>query len=139
VWNYHPKHVERFPDMNKLCNVASCWIYEYIGRLLAAHPFLHNSRIKVKNCRYFFFFRLSKPCLSTHNAYFIFLFFISQPSFVYVTGFLTLVALANTFLCSLFRIPVSFPPYRYRLMSTAELVDCELSYLSVFIFCGQIW
>jgi len=24
---YHPKHVEQFPDMNKLCNVASCWIY----------------------------------------------------------------------------------------------------------------
>jgi len=24
---YHPKHVEPFPDINKLCNVASCWIY----------------------------------------------------------------------------------------------------------------
>jgi len=24
-WWYHPKHVEQFPD--KLCNVASCWIY----------------------------------------------------------------------------------------------------------------
>ena len=24
-WRYHPKHVEQFPD--KLCNVASCWIY----------------------------------------------------------------------------------------------------------------
>jgi hypothetical protein len=23
----HPKHVEHFPDINKLCNVASCWIY----------------------------------------------------------------------------------------------------------------
>jgi hypothetical protein len=23
----HPKHVEQFPDINKLCNVASCWIY----------------------------------------------------------------------------------------------------------------
>jgi hypothetical protein len=23
-WKYHPKHVEQFPDMNKLCNVASC-------------------------------------------------------------------------------------------------------------------
>ena len=22
-----PKHVEQFPDINKLCNVASCWIY----------------------------------------------------------------------------------------------------------------
>jgi hypothetical protein len=29
---YHPKHVEQFSDINKLCNVASCWIYilEYI-------------------------------------------------------------------------------------------------------------
>jgi len=26
-WRYHPKHVEQFPDINKLCNVASCWIY----------------------------------------------------------------------------------------------------------------
>ena len=26
-WWYHPKHVEQFPDKNKLCNVASCWIY----------------------------------------------------------------------------------------------------------------
>jgi len=23
----HPKHVEQFPDINKLCKVASCWIY----------------------------------------------------------------------------------------------------------------
>src|SRR5215813_8654097 len=30
-WKYHPKHVEQFPDINKLCNVASCWIYTYIG------------------------------------------------------------------------------------------------------------
>jgi len=26
-WKYHPKHVEQFTDINKLCNVASCWIY----------------------------------------------------------------------------------------------------------------
>jgi hypothetical protein len=26
-WRYHPKHVEQFPDINKLCNVASCWMY----------------------------------------------------------------------------------------------------------------
>jgi hypothetical protein len=35
-WKYHPKHVEQFTDINKLCNVASCWIY--IGILLGAHP-----------------------------------------------------------------------------------------------------
>jgi hypothetical protein len=43
-WKYHPKHVEQFPDINKLCNVVPCWIY--IGILLA-HPILHISRIKV--------------------------------------------------------------------------------------------
>jgi hypothetical protein len=26
-WKYHPKHVEQFPDINKMCNIASCWIY----------------------------------------------------------------------------------------------------------------
>jgi len=26
-WRYHPKHVEQFPDINKLCNITSCWIY----------------------------------------------------------------------------------------------------------------
>jgi hypothetical protein len=46
-WKYHPKHVEQFSDINKLCNVASCWIYTYIGILLGAHPILHISRIKV--------------------------------------------------------------------------------------------
>jgi len=44
-WKYHPKHVEQFPDIDKLCNVASCWIYEYIGILLGAHPILHISRV----------------------------------------------------------------------------------------------
>jgi hypothetical protein len=23
-WWYHPKHVEQFPDINKMCKVASC-------------------------------------------------------------------------------------------------------------------
>jgi hypothetical protein len=27
AWKYHPKHVEQFPDISKLCNVAFCWIY----------------------------------------------------------------------------------------------------------------
>jgi hypothetical protein len=31
------------------CNVASCWIYSYIGILLGAHSILHISRIKVKH------------------------------------------------------------------------------------------
>jgi hypothetical protein len=33
--------------MNKLCNVASCWIY--IGILLGAHPILQISRIMINN------------------------------------------------------------------------------------------
>jgi hypothetical protein len=48
VWKYHPKHVEQFPDINKLCNVASCWIYSYIGILLRTRPILLFSRIRVK-------------------------------------------------------------------------------------------
>ena len=48
-WKYYPKHVEQFPDINKLCNVASCWIYEYTGILLGAHYIPHISRIRVKN------------------------------------------------------------------------------------------
>jgi hypothetical protein len=47
-WKYQPKHVEQFPDINKLFDVASCWIYEYIGILLGARPVLHISRTKVK-------------------------------------------------------------------------------------------
>src|SRR5215475_7337034 len=39
-WKYHPKHVEQFPDINKVCNVACCWIYEFIGILLRARPIL---------------------------------------------------------------------------------------------------
>jgi hypothetical protein len=46
-WKYHPKHVEQFPEINKLCNVASCWVEEYNGILLGARPILHISRIKV--------------------------------------------------------------------------------------------
>jgi hypothetical protein len=46
VWKYHPNCVEMFPDINKLCKVASCWIY--IGILLA-HPILHISKIRVKD------------------------------------------------------------------------------------------
>jgi hypothetical protein len=30
-WKYHPKQVEQFPDINEMCNFASCWIYTYIG------------------------------------------------------------------------------------------------------------
>ena len=26
-WRHHPKHVERFTEINELCNAAFCWIY----------------------------------------------------------------------------------------------------------------
>ena len=26
-WRYNPKHVEHFPEINKMCNVASCRIH----------------------------------------------------------------------------------------------------------------
>jgi hypothetical protein len=51
-WKYHPKHVEQFPDINKLCNIASCWIY--IGILLEAHPIIHISRIRVTDNFHFY-------------------------------------------------------------------------------------
>jgi hypothetical protein len=47
-WKNHLKHVEQFPDINKLCNVASCWIYSYIGILLGVCYSLYISRIRVK-------------------------------------------------------------------------------------------
>jgi hypothetical protein len=50
-WWYHPKHVEQFPAIYKLCNVASCWIYEYIGILLGAHSILHINRIRFNGAR----------------------------------------------------------------------------------------
>jgi hypothetical protein len=65
-WKYHPKHVEQFPDINKLCNVASCWIYKYIGILLGARPFLHISRLKV-NKLYIFGFHCGAHCGRTDN------------------------------------------------------------------------
>ena len=56
---YHPKHVEQFPDINKLCNVASCWIF--IGILLGAHYILHISRIRVN---FVIFLTFADACLS---------------------------------------------------------------------------
>jgi len=38
-WWYHPKYIEQFPDKNKMCNVASCWIYI---RIFCLYLFLKN-------------------------------------------------------------------------------------------------
>jgi hypothetical protein len=54
---------EQFPDINKVFNFASFWIYTYIGILLGAHPILHISRIKVNSRMYqilVYFIPLSK-------------------------------------------------------------------------------
>jgi hypothetical protein len=57
-WKYHPKHVEQFPYINKLCNFASCWIY--IRILLAAHHILHISRMRVKCfAKFLYYFPIS--------------------------------------------------------------------------------
>jgi hypothetical protein len=50
-WKYHPKHIEQFPDIKKLCDVTSCWIYTYIGILLGAHPIFRFSRIRVNDIK----------------------------------------------------------------------------------------
>ena len=47
-WRYHPKHVEQFPDINKLCNVASCWIYIRI-KYRVIHKSLRDFRTRLRN------------------------------------------------------------------------------------------
>ena len=37
-WRYHPKNVEEFTKINKLCNVATCWIYIGIDSLVSVIP-----------------------------------------------------------------------------------------------------
>ena len=40
-WRYQPKHVQQFPEINKLCKVPSCWIY--IGIYLqSTEPWMLN-------------------------------------------------------------------------------------------------
>ena len=41
-WRHDPKHVEPFPDINKLRNVASCW--KYMKRNM-------NIRLWITRCR----------------------------------------------------------------------------------------
>jgi len=64
-WKYHPKHVEQFPDINKLFNFASCWIYEYVGILLGVHYILHISRIRVKESQT----KLQSVCFVTQTVH----------------------------------------------------------------------
>ena len=48
---YHPKHVEQFPDINKLCNGASCWIYIRIY-LRCTDPWTLNKYRYIARYRY---------------------------------------------------------------------------------------
>jgi hypothetical protein len=44
-WKYHPKHVEQFPDINKLCNVASFDMdmsYTRVLHITVAYRASHN-------------------------------------------------------------------------------------------------
>jgi hypothetical protein len=50
-WKYRPKYVEQFPDINKMCNVESCWMCEYTGIQLGSHPILRISRKRVKSLK----------------------------------------------------------------------------------------
>ena len=42
-WWYRPKHVQQFPDINKLCNFASCWVNIRI-LLRCTDPWTLNSK-----------------------------------------------------------------------------------------------
>jgi len=46
-WWYHPKHVEQFPDINKLCKVSSC----YIGIYFAMRGPMNVRFLRVISCR----------------------------------------------------------------------------------------
>jgi hypothetical protein len=41
-WRYHPKHVEQFPDTNKLCKVAYCWIYIGLNEFWCVCVHIHS-------------------------------------------------------------------------------------------------
>jgi hypothetical protein len=54
-WKNHPKYVEQFPNVNKLCNAASCWIYIYIYigiYLQCTYPWTLNPLIILANGRW---------------------------------------------------------------------------------------
>jgi hypothetical protein len=48
-WVKVPSETCKAVSSYKMCNVASCWIYKYVGILLGVHYILHISRIRVKD------------------------------------------------------------------------------------------
>jgi hypothetical protein len=84
---YYPKHVEQFPDINKLCNVTSCWIY--IGILLGAHPILHISRIKVNvDVNSTYSYHLGLPAIQSIVVTICTICLISPEFYIFYTRFL---------------------------------------------------
>ena len=67
-WRHHPKHVEQFSDINKPCNVASCWIYNILEyalscikidlhvtvfsvTIISVHLLVHYISVNISECR----------------------------------------------------------------------------------------
>ena len=75
-WRYHPKHVEQFPEINKLCNVAYCWIY-------ISETMQRCNHINVMTIRYDVIFSfISQDALINYLRIFLFLCFLVFFSYV---------------------------------------------------------
>ena len=58
-WRYHRKQIEQFKDVNKLCKIASCWIY--IG--------IKNIPITQCPCQYYTKHKTLKFKANNYNEY----------------------------------------------------------------------
>jgi len=67
-WKYHPKHVERLTDINKLCTVASCCII--IAIYYTSHGPL-NIKCRHKPCDFSCFGSFNLSCASASARHFI--------------------------------------------------------------------
>ena len=64
-WRYHPKNVEQFRDINKLFNVASCWIYIGICYVHLHYIDPKPPELSVKYLRQFYIY-----CSMHHNIFY---------------------------------------------------------------------
>jgi hypothetical protein len=78
-WRYHPKHVEQFPDINKLFTVASSWIY--IGIMVVSYKEMANTRCLIsqksagiKMCTVHAVYLKAKIQTHTHNIKYLLLY-----------------------------------------------------------------
>ena len=76
-WRYHPKHVERFTDINKLHIVAYCWI------IIDTYYTMHGP-LNIKNKRLFeMIVRVSSTChiqYTSDSSICVFFYLIEQHS-----------------------------------------------------------